>query len=265
MPLAADRQGIQPDAAGADNIPMNELQPMDEQQDERGSPPPRPRRWWPRIAAVLAVAGVVAAAGIAVPHWRRRNLNANESAAIAAMKNISSAQAQMQASGIIDADGNGAGEYGFFAELAGTAALRAAASGDSPPGKLSPPVLSPRFGAVRGGRVHVGGYVFQMFLPGAKGGWVAEADAGGGAPGVDATRAEMEWICYAWPEEYDVTGIRAFMVTQGGDVLVTRQSAAMCSGDAGPVPGQSGFAVKGSGHAPAANVEDVLGNLWSVV
>ena len=69
-------------------------------------------------------------------------MNANESAAIATLKNISSAQAQCQASGVIDANGNGAGEYGFFAELAGSAPVRGSSQ------RISPPVLSSAFGKV---------------------------------------------------------------------------------------------------------------------
>jgi hypothetical protein len=265
MSLADERRSIQSAAGAADNKPMEGLQPVEDLQIETIPLAPRRRRWWPAIAAGIAVAAVAVAAGIAAPQWRRRNLNANESAAIATMKNISSAQSQMQASGAIDANGNGAGEYGFFAELAGTAVLRAAAGGDTHPGRLSPPVLAPRFGVVRGGRVHVGGYVFQMFLPDKKGGWIAEADAGGAAGGVDPTRAEVEWLCYAWPEEYDVTGVRTYMINQGGDVLSTKASTVPNSGDAGPVPGQSGFARKDACQVPAANQEDIFGNQWTVI
>src|SRR5262245_50893945 len=48
----------------------------------------------------------------------------NERAAIAALREIASAQAQLAASGANDTDANGVGEYGFFGELAGTAPLR---------------------------------------------------------------------------------------------------------------------------------------------
>jgi hypothetical protein len=75
--------------------------------------------------------------------------NANESAAIATLKNISSAQAQIQASGVIDRNSNGAGEYGWFGEMAGVSDIQL------PDGKIvhvSPPVISTAFGNVKDGR-----------------------------------------------------------------------------------------------------------------
>ncbi|MBL8752545.1 MAG: hypothetical protein JNK15_04525 [Planctomycetes bacterium] len=199
------------------------------------------------------------AAGLIVPNVLSANLNRNESAAIAALKNISSGQSQMQASGLIDENGNGAGEYGFFAEMAGAVPSRG--------GRVcSPPVLSPRFGRLDGGRVHTGGYVFQMFLRGPDGTWVAEAANGGAASvAVDASRAELEWLCYAWPESRDWSGKRAFLMTQGGDVLASNLSARAYGGEVGPEPGVAGFRVGGSEGAIAANEIDAFGNMWVVV
>ena len=74
------------------------------------------------LLVVIAIIAIIAS--IAIPNLLSARLNANESAAIATLKNISSAQAQCQASGIIDANNNGAGEYGYFAELAGGTAVR---------------------------------------------------------------------------------------------------------------------------------------------
>ena len=48
----------------------------------------------------------------------------NERAAIAALRSIASAQAQLASSGAIDTDDDGVGEYGYLGELAGTAFLR---------------------------------------------------------------------------------------------------------------------------------------------
>lgn len=48
----------------------------------------------------------------------------NERAAIADLRSIASAQAQLASSGAIDTDDDGVGEYGYFGELAGTAPLR---------------------------------------------------------------------------------------------------------------------------------------------
>ena len=74
------------------------------------------------IELMIVVAIIAIIASIAIPNLLAARLNANESAAIATLKNISSGQAQCQASGAIDANGNGQGEYGFFGELSGRVA-----------------------------------------------------------------------------------------------------------------------------------------------
>jgi hypothetical protein len=198
-------------------------------------------------------------AGVVVPKVVRARLNANESAVIAVLKSISSGQSQMQASGLIDADGNGRGEFAFFAEMAGAVPTRGGG------GVCSPPVLNARFGKVVGGRVHLRGYVLQMFLRGPDGAWVGEAP-NGGADGVsvDVTRAETEWLCYAWPEVHDWSGKRAFVITNRGDTLSCNMQARVYSGDAGPEPGVAGWMTRDGKPVIAANETDPLGNLWVI-
>ena len=104
------------------------------------------------IELMIVVAIIAIIASIAIPNLLSARLNANESAAIATLKNISSAQAQCQASGVIDVNNNGAGEYGFFGELSGAIATRGTTS------KIQPPVLSNAFGNIANsqiGRAHV--------------------------------------------------------------------------------------------------------------
>ncbi len=60
------------------------------------------------IELMIVVAIIAIIASIAIPNLLSARLNANESAAIATLKNILAAQAQAQASGIIDANFNGA-------------------------------------------------------------------------------------------------------------------------------------------------------------
>ena len=150
------------------------------------------------IELMIVVAIIAIIASIAIPNLLSARLNANESAAISTLKNISSAQAQCQASGTIDANGNGQGEYGFFAELSGQANVRNDQVGGVGTVRVSPPVLSGAFGKVAASRVMRSGYLFQMYLPSATVGFVAEA-AGGGGSGVsiDAANAEVLWACYA--------------------------------------------------------------------
>ena len=94
------------------------------------------------IELMIVVAIIAIIASIAIPNLLSARLNANESAAIATLKNISSGQSQCQASGVIDANSNGQGEYGFFGELSGRTAIRGSAQ------SISPPVLSAAFGNI---------------------------------------------------------------------------------------------------------------------
>lgn len=227
----------------------------------------------PKVARTergLAITVDADVAKIAAGRLARRN--ANESAAIATLKNISSAQAQMQACAAIDANQNGAGEHGFFGELSGAAALRAPASpflaAAAPAGevRLVPPVLSGAFGNVRGSCVVRSGYVFQMWLPGEKG-WVAERPTGGGAGvKVHAARSEVIWCAYAWPVSTGVSGRRAFFVNQTGDVLAAEVGDARYGGLAKrPAPDAAYTGPDPAAAVAAANREGNDGLQWKVV
>ena len=181
------------------------------------------------IELMIVVAIIAIIASIAIPNLLSARLNANESAAIATLKNISSAQAQCQASGVIDVNGNGQGEYGFFGELSGAVATRGGTT------TISPPVLSNAFGNVQdngagAGMVVRSGYIFQMFLPDTNGDGVGEDVTQGGGDtgddnGVAAGQAEVLWCCYAWPSSINNSGKRAFFINQSGDVLACRNTA----------------------------------------
>ena len=97
------------------------------------------------IEPMIVVAIIAIIASIAIPNLLSARLNANESAAIATLKNISSAQSQCQASGIIDANSNGAGEYGFLGELSGGVPVRNDEAGGVGTERVSPPYLSGAF------------------------------------------------------------------------------------------------------------------------
>ncbi len=194
---------------------------------------------------------------------QQARLRRNESAAIATLKNISSAQAQCQASGVIDANKNGAGEYGMFAELSGRDGVRGTDQ------KISPPVLSTAFSRVQGGVVVRSGYCFRMFLPDQAAVAVAEhADGGADAAAVDPAQAETMWCCYAWPVEPGVSGQRAFFINQSGDVLaMPNQDNGYGGVDKGPAA-SSAFQAKSTGHmnaAVAANAAGRDGAQWRVV
>lgn len=183
--------------------------------------------------------------------------NVNESAAIATLRNISSAQAEIHASGVIDRNGNGAGEYGWFGEMAGVSDIKL------PDGRMvraSPPVISTAFGNVKDGRVTRSGYHFQLFLPGSACQPVAD-----GLP--DAGQAEVLWCCYAWPTEHENSGGRAFFINQAGDVLAARNTTARYSGIDSPPQPMAAFLAgqKDIGGMVAANSTGNDGEIWLVV
>jgi prepilin-type N-terminal cleavage/methylation domain-containing protein len=205
------------------------------------------------IELMIVVAIIAIVATVAIPKLSAARLSANESAAISALRSISSAQALVQSSGAIDTDSDGSGEYGYFAELAGTVPLRINAGGGVPgagvPGndELSPAVLSSPFGFVNvTGLATRSGYFFQMWLPGAgiPAAGIAE-QGGGGAGGVfpDPENAEVFWACYAWPTSESQTGNRAFAITNEGTLM-------QCLNRGGPGVSYSGDPGAG-GLAPA--------------
>ncbi len=147
----------------------------------------------------------------------KARMRANEMVAIATSRNVSSAQAQFQATARVDEDGDGTGEFGVFAEMSGGLPTRGS------DGPMNPPVLSRAFRTLdRLGRVTRSGYNYAIYLPGPGGRAEAELSAGGLQSGlVDPDLAETAWCMYAWPVKYGETGKRTFFLNQRGDVLST--------------------------------------------
>jgi len=189
------------------------------------------------LMIVIAIIAIIAA--IAIPNLLSARLNSNETAAIATLRNIISAQAQFQTTSRADDNNNGVGEYGTFAEMSGAFGVRGGAV-------LNPPVLSTAFRAVNAqGQVSRSGYLFQMWLPITSGDGVAELPNGGGAAAtVDADISETTWCAYAWPTNYGNTGNRTFFVNQGGDIVATEDNG--YSGTAAAPGGNSAFSGAGN-------------------
>ena len=211
------------------------------------------------LMIVIAIIAIIAA--IAIPNLLAARLSSNETAAIATLRNVISAQAQFQQSAKADTDADGTGEYGGFVELSGGGAGRMAAV-------LNPPVLSGAFRVLNAtGAVSRSGYFFKMYLPGAAGAAVGEPQTGYVAgSGVNSDLAETTWCCYAWPVNYGQSGNRTFFTNQGGDVVATERST--YSGSAGgPAAGaafQAGGATVITG-AVAIGVAGQDGATWKQV
>jgi hypothetical protein len=176
------------------------------------------------VSIIIAIIAVVL-----LPKLLAARLNANETSAIASMRALSNAQIQVMARATIDVDGDGAGEEGYFGELAGTAAMRADVGGVPGIGvkRMDPILLSSGLGIVNAnGLVSHSGYFFEIFLPatpagGTTAGISERPTVGGADPSAlpDADAAEFLWCAYAWPMQARQTGNRLFFINQHGELL----------------------------------------------
>lgn len=178
---------------------------------------------------LLPIAGLLLSA--AISKLRTDSINRNESRAIAYLKKLSSAQAQLQASAHVDRNQNGAGEYGDFRELSGA--------------------LDEQWQQGMPKRAELDGYIFEIHLP--------------------ATPEEREttWRIYAWPRMFGWTGKRAYMVNQQGDIMASSNAVRRYSGDARqPVP-NAAFLLQSSDEGfradVAVNTTGHDGMRWTVV
>ena len=206
------------------------------------------------LMIVIAIIAIIAA--IAIPNLLSARLNSNETAAIATLRNIISAQSQFQTTSRADNNNNGVGEYGTFGEMSGSIGVRQGAL-------LNPPVLSTAFRAVNAnGEVSRSGYLFAMYLPDNSGAGLPELSGGGADQNADPDISETTWACYAWPTNYGNTGNRTFFVNQGGDIIGTEFN--QYSGPAAGPPANSAF--RGTGTTitgiAATGMTGRDGNFW---
>ena len=208
------------------------------------------------LMIVIAIIAIIAA--IAIPNLLAARLSANETAGIATLRNIISAQAQFQQGAKADTDADGTGEYGGFVELSGGGAGRMAAV-------LNPPVLSGAFRVLNAnGQVSRSGYFFRIYLPDAAGAGIGEPQAGYTAALVNSDLSETTWCSYAHPVNFSQSGNRTFFTNQGGDLVATEKSTYSGTG-AGPAA-DAAFKVAGSiTGAVAIGVAGSDGNVWKQV
>ena len=208
---------------------------------------------------------------------KEAKLSANETNAIATLRNLASCQAHIQTSGKIDCDRDGIGEYGTFLELTGSAGVRngfAEGKGDfSKQGtNVNPPIMAQSLaGADASGVVRKSGYCFRIFLPDAAApsrfthetGPAEKIGLAGGTANVLVDLAEMTWCAYAWPETIGDTGRRAFFTNQAGDVMQSSNEAAKWEGAKSP-PGNSAFLGDGITAPVAVGTRARDGDVWKV-
>ena len=210
------------------------------------------------LMIVIAIIAIIAA--IAIPNLLAARLSANETAAIATLRNIISAQAQFQQTAKADTDNDGTGEYGGFVEMSGGGAGRMSAV-------LSPPVLSGAFRVLNAnGQVSRSGYFFRIYLPFTAGVGAGEPTAGFTAALINADLVETTWCCYAWPVNYGQSGNRTFFTNQGGDLVATEKNT--YSGTAAGPASDAAFKPADAGKitgAVAIGIAGVDGNTWKQV
>ena len=227
-----------------------------------------------KVVEAVAGMGLGEKARGLLDRFKKHDAGSNETAAIATLRNLVSAQAQIQTSGKIDCDDDGIGEYTGFLELTGAAAVRTSADGKERGTRLSPAILSPLLSGVDArGVVRKSGYCFRIFLPddaGPAAGFVHEtgpaesAGLAGGTGRIQVNLSETTWCAYAWPEEKGKTGDRAFFVNQAGDVIQSSNDSKNWSGPADGPPGNSAFTGNGITARLAIGTAGRDGGVWKV-
>jgi prepilin-type N-terminal cleavage/methylation domain-containing protein len=212
------------------------------------------------LMIVIAIIAVLVA--IAVPNLVAARIQANESAAIAVLRSVTTAQAQFQRSAYCDEDGDGLGEYGMFGELGGSVTVRGG-------GTKSPTDLTATMAQVTSnGEVRKSGYIFRMYLPAAAGVGTPENPGGGiGAGVLDPDLAEAHWCVYAYPMNYASSGTRTFFANEHCELTSTEDQLYTTNGCVDLLPGAA-LLVGDIAHVTGLVADGTVaadGNLWRPV
>jgi prepilin-type N-terminal cleavage/methylation domain-containing protein len=231
------------------------------------------------LMIVIAIIAIIAA--IAIPNLLAAKHNANETAAIATMRNLASSQAQCGVAGKIDADRDGKGEFGTFAELTGSVGVRSAFTPGSPAtcdfstkvSPISPPLVSASLANVNAqGYVTKAGYAYCILLPDGTvpagfthevGPVSAIAFGGTGSVGVDAS--ETVWCAYAHPVQLGQSGSRRFFTNQRGEITQSFNLVRKMGGVDTAVTGTDAFVAGGISGTVAVGTVAQDGDLWKVL
>jgi len=145
------------------------------------------------LMIVVAVIGIISA--MAMPGLLRSRMSANEAAAIEALRVISNAEGQFQASGFVDADGDNVGDYAPLGPPGVVGTLANPAPGTEP-------------------------FVDNVLGSGAKSGYVFVVTPANGAFGEELYTATAD------PGAPGRTGVRRFFLDQSGVIRFTSDGTA---------------------------------------
>jgi prepilin-type N-terminal cleavage/methylation domain-containing protein len=214
------------------------------------------------LLMILVILAILVTIGL--PLLLRTKVDADETAALATVRQIVQSQMLFANRKEADLNQNGTGEYGTFGEMSGNVAVRAANGGTK---FMDPSAINPSFRAISPiGEMVRGGYYYRIYLPGPTGDGILELAGGGADPAVFADLAESTWCVYAWPQRYAVTGRRAFFANQSGEITSTDDPR--YSGPGAPIAPGAALADTG----PAASINGLIavnepgrdGNTWRV-
>jgi len=166
-----------------------------------------------------------------------------ESSAIACLKAISTGQEMFKNAVAVDVNRNGVGEYGFLAELGGSASCRGGG-----PQYSANPFIPTVLGTVDKSGISVKrGYCFIVYLPTGRG-----RTTSNNPKDVQAETAESAYITYAWPLKKGTTGNREFLIDPQGFPFFRK---AVHSGKKDPPGWNEGFSPE-HGKNWAAGIDD---------
>lgn len=214
------------------------------------------------MMVVLVILVIIAVVGL--PNLLNGRISANEASVVQTMRSVSSAQATLKQMNAIDNEGvpDGSGEYGYLAEMAGSAELRGQG------GELPSPVLGGKMGVVQDGVVTANGYHYALYMPGAGGVGVPEDPGGGKADPaeLDPKLAEQYWLCYAWPANEGNTGVNIYVINEIGDIIQSNNRVQGYSGRSNPPEFDAAFLVDNDMTSGlAVDAEGADGGSWTAV
>jgi prepilin-type N-terminal cleavage/methylation domain-containing protein len=242
------------------------------------------------IELMIVIAIIAILASIAIPNLLAAKLSANETSAIATLRNLGSAQAMVQGSGRIDVDNDAIGEFGTFLELTGRSRIRKGRVNASVLGadfsttseEMRPPILSVSLGSVDArGFSPKSGYLFMILLPdnGDFARFAHEENRGtvdvpipdvssngqpGGTGKFAVDLAETNWVCYAIPVNRGNSGNRCFFTGHNGDILQSANDIAKHSGSSTPIDGRSAFLGDGITAPVAMGTQGKDLDVWKI-